>query len=590
MRSRRLRRRDWHALAQRGRSPRDDLLLLSGSGICLILAIAQPRWGRFGGPRLPPGHDVVLLIDVSRSMGALDAVPSRLAVAVETAESLVNALSVDPANRAAVAAFAGRGVLRCPLTENSGAVLAALARLRPGSLRPGGTDLGAALDAAIEAAGIEEHAQGRAVVLFSDGEDHANRWSSRLERLREQAIIVHTVAIGDPDESHPVPAGTSAGPLLYHGQPVRSRRSDAALAAIAEATGGSIVKLGLASVDLGKMYETKIEPLARRRRESTRLGVRTERFPLFLLGAFVLLLAASRPAGRNWSWPWFWTWSWRRSVKNLGAVSLFFVLADLATGAGDTPAKTSAELAAEAVLQGKAAYDQGRLEEAVSAFEKAISLAPRRAVPRYDLAATYFQLGRYPEARQLYSEASRYADGFLQTKVDYALGNTALAEGDIPGAISSYDKCLASTAGGAALDSVRRDAAINRRFALEQARSLAVPEGQSSGDQPQSQRPQRRRDPNRPGADDDQFPDGQPENEPGGGGTNPDTDGSGGPPPKNRRRLRGGGGGGSNSAGARGDSPRDRLDAALEHIRAAQSRRLDEESPRETANDDLKDW
>ena len=132
------------------------------------------------------------MIDVSRSMGAEDAVPNRLAVAIELAESLVKALGRDPSNRAAVVAFAGRGVLRCPLTENLGAVLDALHRLQPGSVQPGGTNLGAALDAAIDAVAVDpqEHAQGRAVIVFSDGEDHAKRWSSRLERLRQKDIIV----------------------------------------------------------------------------------------------------------------------------------------------------------------------------------------------------------------------------------------------------------------------------------------------------------------------------------------------------------------------------------------------------------------
>ena len=59
---------------------------------CVIVAMAQPRWGRLAASLLPPGHDVVLLVDVSRSMGVEDAVPNRLAAAVEAAESLVNAL------------------------------------------------------------------------------------------------------------------------------------------------------------------------------------------------------------------------------------------------------------------------------------------------------------------------------------------------------------------------------------------------------------------------------------------------------------------------------------------------------------------
>ena len=149
------RRKRWQSLAQRGRPSRDGTPGIVASIVCLIIALAQPRWGHLPGSALPPGHDLVLVIDVSRSMAAEDAVPNRLAVAVEMAESLVRPLGRDPSNRAAVVAFAGRGVLRCPLTENLGAVLDALDRLQPGSVKPGGTDLGAALDAAIDAVAVD---------------------------------------------------------------------------------------------------------------------------------------------------------------------------------------------------------------------------------------------------------------------------------------------------------------------------------------------------------------------------------------------------------------------------------------------------
>ena len=118
----------------------------------------------------------MLLVDDSRSMAAEDAVPDRLGLAVEAASSLVRALAREPGNRVAVVAFAGRGVLRCPLTENLGAVSDTLHTLRPGDVRPGGTDLGAGLTAALEAFGNREQepeqAGGRTIVVFSDGEDH----------------------------------------------------------------------------------------------------------------------------------------------------------------------------------------------------------------------------------------------------------------------------------------------------------------------------------------------------------------------------------------------------------------------------------
>src|SRR5208282_2052219 len=133
-------------LAQRGKVPNLRSLSMLLAAVFLILALARPRFGSIIGPPLPPGHDVALLIDVSRSMGAEDAVPNRLAVAIDAAESLISALAPDPANRVAIVVFAGRGVVRYPLTENLGAVVEVLHRLQPGTVRPGGTDLGAGLD------------------------------------------------------------------------------------------------------------------------------------------------------------------------------------------------------------------------------------------------------------------------------------------------------------------------------------------------------------------------------------------------------------------------------------------------------------
>lgn len=562
--------------------------------VCLIVALAQPRWGRSIAPPSPPGHDVVLVIDVSRSMAAEDAVPNRLAVAIESAESLVKVLEREPASRAAVVGFAGRGVPLCPLTENLGAVLDTLRRLRPGMVRPGETDLGAALDAALEVVDPQEHAQGTAVVLFSDGEDLAERWTSRLEQLRQRDVVVHTVAIGDADQSHLIPSGKDAQPLSYHGEPVLSRRSDKALETVARRTGGILVPLGLASVDLGPLYHTKIEPAARRRREASRLAERAEGFPLVLFAALVFLLAGCWPYRRGWGWTWNWSWRWRPSVKNLnlGRAALLIAMAGILTGAGDGPPEPQVETAAEAVARGQAAYDAGRFDEALTAFETATQRASQRAVPVYDAAAALFQLGRHAEARQRYVEAREYADSFLQTKIDYALGNTALVMGDIPGAIASYDACLASTASGKDLDAVRRDAKANRLFALEQPQPPAISQSESSGDQPKSQRPDRRRSSNRTN-DDGDSPDGQPESGQGGGGNSdsaPDADGQDNRPSTRRRRPGGAGGGRSTAPGSHGESPDDRLDAALEHIRAAQSRRLPDDPPPATANDDRRDW
>ena len=75
-----------------------------------------------------------------------------------------------------------------------------------------------------------------------------------------------------------------------------------------------------------------------------------------------------------------------------GAAALLVITVGLATGAGDSPAQVEASSAAEAVARGKSAYDLGRWDEALAQFQIAITRAPASAVPRYDAAATLYQL------------------------------------------------------------------------------------------------------------------------------------------------------------------------------------------------------
>ncbi len=607
----RLRARSWRLLAQRGKVPNLRALSMLLAAVFLILALARPRFGSIIGPPLPPGHDVVLLIDVSRSMGVEDAVPNRLAVAIDAAESLVGALAPDPANRVAIVVFAGRGVVRYPLTENLGAVVDVLHRLKPGTVRPGGTDLGAGLDAALETLGQEEHAAGRSIVVFSDGEDLADHWRSRLDRLVRAGVIVHVVAIGDPEQGHPVPSGTKDQPLSYQGEKVLSRRVDTALEAIAQETDGAVLKLGLATADLKTLYRTRIAPVAQRKRAAGRFAERPERFPLFLAAALGLALAGCWPGGRIG--PWRWAWSrvagavllgdlavagigagqgqWQGQRKGNGSLPpdpgpAGTVTIPHSAQAGVPPGATAAAL----VARGETAYLAGQFTAALALFESAIERAPGQPIPRYDSAATLFQLQRYEEARQRYEEARDRASAALRTKIDYALGNTVLVLGDVAGAVEHYDNCVASTAAGAGLDAVRQDAAINRQFALEQAPPSIAPQGESDRDQSPSKkrnRPpgtrQRGDDGSNPAADDSAGI-GQ---EPDGSNSHGEADNR---PAKGRRRTGGGGGASNVPPGSPGESPDDRLDNALDQIRDAQRRRLPEDSPAEASGDGRKDW
>jgi Ca-activated chloride channel homolog len=82
----------------------------------LILALAQPQWGKREEVLNASGMDIVFAIDVSRSMMLKDVPPTRLGSMKYALDLLINGLA---GNRLALVAFAGSSYIECPLTPIS---------------------------------------------------------------------------------------------------------------------------------------------------------------------------------------------------------------------------------------------------------------------------------------------------------------------------------------------------------------------------------------------------------------------------------------------------------------------------------------
>ena len=567
------RRAEWAALGHIDAPPSSGigawwLVALGG-----ILALAAPRWGREPGSEPLPGHDVVFLVDVSRSMGAEDAVPDRLRLATGAARSLVEQLRAEPGDRAAVVAFAGRAVIRCPLTDNLDAVRESLADLRPGSIDPSGTDLGAGLAVAAAVFDGSEHAEGRSIVLFSDGEDHAATWPEIIGLLVAAGIPVHAVAVGDPGKPVPVPliAGRPGDPAS---SPPMTRRSDKALTQLAYATGGASIPLGLASTDLGTLYRDAIRPTAQARRSVPRFSERAERYGVVLAGSLGASIWGAWPRSRRWRYraslgapggmvPW-------ERLLVVALIALMLALASLAA----TP-MTPESVAEGATNRGRQAYAAARFAAGLAEFEAAIAASPANPIGPFDAGAALFALERYPEATLRYDQARELARSVgnrsLLAKVDYALGNCLAMMGDFAGAVAHYDDCLMATDRQPALGLVRRDAWLNRAFALAR---IEPPDASEPGDAPAPDSPGGPNDPS-PG---DRNPRGS-ESDPAGDSRSAAA-GANGADSRSSGQRGAGGAGGSGAALPEPDSPTGRLEAALRRIKAAKEKRPDDPPPR----------
>jgi Ca-activated chloride channel family protein len=211
-------------------------------------ALAGPRWGRRVVESTIPALDMVVAVDLSRSMLAEDVPPSRLGRAQSQIRRLLHDLEGD---RVGLIGFAGRSFILAPLTADASALHLLVDALHPDQLSAGGTDLSAALRQGRELLLATDRVADRVLVVFTDGEAHDSLATvvAEAERLRRDGVRLVLVAEGTP-EPVPIPIRNAAGTLLSNhedaeGVEVRTARRDDVLTAVADAGEGVLVAAAL---------------------------------------------------------------------------------------------------------------------------------------------------------------------------------------------------------------------------------------------------------------------------------------------------------------------------------------------------------
>jgi Ca-activated chloride channel family protein len=272
----------------------------AGGAAAGVLAFADPRFGTPDRLPEPQGADVVVCLDVSRSMAAQDAAPDRLTAAKAAIRALAARAEGD---RLGLILFAGEAVLAAPLTRDRRAFEMLLEAADPWSVACGGTDVGAAVLAGLGAlaAGRGDHA---ALVLVSDGEDLAPTAESALAALRTRGAPLHAAAVGSTRGAKiPVPAANGGVDFVRDetGAEVVSVPDREGLRRWANAGGGDYVDLEGGPQALAALYERAILPRSRAALaagDDAGLPVRFQ-WPLALALALLLYEAASSERRRR---------------------------------------------------------------------------------------------------------------------------------------------------------------------------------------------------------------------------------------------------------------------------------------------------
>jgi Ca-activated chloride channel family protein len=267
-----------------------QLALVVAGLLLLVVAAARPQWGTRTERVITRSRNLVIALDVSRSMLARDVHPNRLERAKVDIMDLIGELKGD---RAALLAFRRRGILLCPLTTDYAFLRQALDGVGIDSAPRGETDLADAIRKALDALAPAQDGH-NAILLISDGDDLAGNALEAAREARARNVPIFTVGIGDTTGAA-VPDEAGTGTLVYHGESVRSRLSEDTLAAIARESGGRYVPLGTASTvqtTLGSIFRQHLRQIAAREQHESLERRRIERFQWFLFPALGLLLAA----------------------------------------------------------------------------------------------------------------------------------------------------------------------------------------------------------------------------------------------------------------------------------------------------------
>lgn len=265
--------------------------LVAAGVIMLTIAAAGPRWGESEEAAVPFGRDVVLLLDVSRSMLAGDVAPNRLQRARSEMRDLVEKLD---RHRIALVAFRNSGVLLCPLTRDRGFLSHAIEEAGPGSAPPGETDVGAAVLAALDVFADDGPGCG-AIVLFSDGEDMAGSTAEAIRAAAGKGIRVIAVGLGSR-EGAKIPALGGPGFVQFDGRDAVTVRNDGILRTVAAETGGAYITVredGRMPMPVAQLCREYLQDISEREMQELLTEQTVQRYQWFLLPAFMCLVVVA---------------------------------------------------------------------------------------------------------------------------------------------------------------------------------------------------------------------------------------------------------------------------------------------------------
>jgi Ca-activated chloride channel family protein len=252
----------------------------------VIFSLSRPQWGTRDEQVFDQSREVLIAVDLSRSMLAVDLAPTRLDRAKMMIEGLLEPLKGE---RIGLLLFAGTAYLQSPLSPDYEIIRELIPTLAPDWMPQGGTDYTQMLKMAVEAfeAG---NASDRFLIVLSDGESTTEGWEKEAEKLKSQGVRVITLGVGT-EAGSVVPSRSGGYSKDERGAVVISKLEPRTLQELAKLTNG-VYRDAAQWVDLHSLIQETVGRGKQGKFQERKQEKKIERFQWFLgIGFFWMLLS-----------------------------------------------------------------------------------------------------------------------------------------------------------------------------------------------------------------------------------------------------------------------------------------------------------
>ena len=256
----------------------------------LFVVLLRPQWGKQDEIVVQQGRDVLIAIDISRSMLAQDVKPNRLNFAKNKIKKLLYNLSCE---RVGLIVFSGATIVQCPLTSDYASFFLFLDQLDIDTISQGTTAIDEAIKASLKIFETIPSRKTKILIAYTDGEDFSQDLQGVKEKVIQDGLSIFTVGIGTPHGA-PIPILNDKNKQIgwekdESGNVIMSALHEKFLGEIAKKSGGKYVHAGQNDDDINFLL-TSINKFEKDRLEDKTMQSLQEQYPYFIAIAFICFL------------------------------------------------------------------------------------------------------------------------------------------------------------------------------------------------------------------------------------------------------------------------------------------------------------